>query len=47
MELLTQLQEHEVLKLRGYQVSLSAAGILVERECHAKGLWRCGRKGFS
>ena len=45
-ELLALLQEHEVLRLRGYQFSL-LVGILVERAGHAKGLWRCGRNGFS
>ena len=45
-ELLALLQEHGALQLRGYQFSL-LGGVLVEREGHAKGLWRCGHKGFS
>ncbi len=45
-KLLDMLEKHEVLRLRGYEFSMME-GILVERLGHARGLWRCGRRGFS
>lgn len=45
-KLLVTLQEHESLRQRGYEFTMMG-GILVEREGHARGLWRCGPRGFS
>jgi hypothetical protein len=44
--LLKMLHDNEVLRERGYEFSI-LGGVLVEREGHARGLWRCGTRGFS
>ena len=45
-QLLVTLQKNDVLRLRGYEFSM-LGGVLVERAGHARGLWRCGQRGFS
>lgn len=45
-KLLVTLQEHEGLRARGYSFLLMN-GVFVEREGHARGLWRCANGGFS
>lgn len=44
--LLHRLAQHVDLKSRGYNFSIMG-GVLVEREGHARGLWRCAGTGFS
>lgn len=45
-DLLNRLEQHEVLKARGYEFSMYG-GVLVAREGHARGVWRCTHNGFS
>jgi hypothetical protein len=44
--LLAKLLENAELRSRGYNFTI-AGGVLVEREGHARGLWRCSGIGFS
>jgi hypothetical protein len=44
--LLDMLHDNEVLRERGYDFSI-LGGVLVERDGHARGVWRCGPRGFS
>lgn len=44
--LLVKLQANDGLRAGGYEFSV-LGGVLVERAGHARGLWRCGAKGFS
>lgn len=45
-DLIALLDSCEDLKARGYEFSI-LGGVLVEREGHARGVWRCSRSGFS
>lgn len=43
--LLQALQEHELLRQKGYECTI-LGGVLIERAGHARGLWRCNSRGF-